>query len=174
MDYLQPILHVAQAGLSGYSLYHAYIAIINLRQYEEKSEKAAEWSATAEHELHKTRTTQTSSALSVYNNGLVVTPRIEYTNNIIQLLSSFVTSVGLVFSSTPTIVELLLNAGNIAVCVMARTHISNFWANKSKVPFVKGFNAAMTSTNIIEDHLGILAISWIATSVVEAWRLGSS
>jgi len=65
MDFLQPILHLAQAGLSAYSLYHAYISITNLRQYEEKSEKAAEWSGTAEHELHKNRTTQTSSALSV-------------------------------------------------------------------------------------------------------------
>ena len=59
MDFLQSILHLAQAGLSAYSLYHAYISITNLRQYEEKSEKAAEWSATVEHELHKTRTTQT-------------------------------------------------------------------------------------------------------------------
>jgi hypothetical protein len=67
MDFLQPILHLAQAGLSGYSLYHAYISITNLRQYEDKTEKAAEWSTTAEHELHKTRTTQTSSALSVRN-----------------------------------------------------------------------------------------------------------
>lgn len=65
MDVLQPVLHLAQAGLSGYSLFHAYISISNLHQYEAKMEKAAEWSGAAEHELNKTRTTQTSSALSV-------------------------------------------------------------------------------------------------------------
>jgi len=60
------------------------------------------------------------------------------------------------------------------ITVSARTHISNFWANKAKVPFVKGFNAAITSTNIIKDHLGFLAVSWILTSVIEAWRLGKN
>lgn len=67
MDILQPVLHLAQAGLSGYSLNHVYISISNLQQYEEKTKKAAEWSTTVERELHKTRTTQTSSALSVRN-----------------------------------------------------------------------------------------------------------
>lgn len=62
----------------------------------------------------------------------------------------------------------------IAICVLARTHISNFWANKAKVPMVKGFNAAITSTNIVKDHLGVLAIFWIVSSVVEAWRLWNS
>ncbi|KAE9992366.1 hypothetical protein EG327_009320 [Venturia inaequalis] len=154
MDLLQPLLHLAQAGLSGYSLFHAYISVSNLHQYEQKMEKAAEWSDTAKHELHKTRTTQTSSALSI--------------------LSSVIISLGLVSSPTPTITKVLLNTASIAICVLARTHISNFWANKAKVPLVKGFNAAITSTNVVKDHLGVLAISWIVSSVIEAWRLGNN
>jgi hypothetical protein len=96
------------------------------------------------------------------------------TNSTAQVLSSFIMSLGLVFSSTPTILKLVVNAANIAICVLARTHISNFWSGKAKVPFVKGFNAAITSTNIIKDHLGLLAVSWIMTTAVEAWRLGRS
>jgi len=153
MDYLQPVLHLGQAGLAGYSLFHAYIAITNLRKFEEKTEKAAEWSTTAEHELHKTRTTQTSGTLAI--------------------LSSFVISLGLTFSSSQsTFVKLLVNAANIAVCVFTRAHIANFWAHKAKVPFVQGYNDAITSTNVIKEQLGFLASSWILTSLVEAWRLG--
>ncbi|QDS73912.1 hypothetical protein FKW77_007436 [Venturia effusa] len=154
MDYCQPILHLAQAGLSGYSLFHAYISISSLHQYEQTMEKAAEWSSTAKHELHKTRTTQTSSALSI--------------------LSSVIISLGLISSPTPTFTKLLLNVVAIGSCVLARTQISNFWTNKAKVPLVKGFNAAIASTNIIKDHLGVLAISWVLSSVFEAWRLGNS
>jgi hypothetical protein len=65
MAYVQPVLHSGQALLAGYSLFHAYISITNLRKYEEKSKKAAQYSNTAAHELHKTRTTQTSGTLAV-------------------------------------------------------------------------------------------------------------
>jgi hypothetical protein len=65
MAYFQPVLHSAQFCLSAYSLFHAYISITNLQQYEEKSEKAAKYSSTAAHDLHKTRTTQTSGTLAV-------------------------------------------------------------------------------------------------------------
>ncbi|KAL8769230.1 MAG: hypothetical protein Q9209_004731 [Squamulea sp. 1 TL-2023] len=52
-------------GISAVSLFAArqsYIAIVNLRRYEERSERAAKHSETAAHELHKTRTTQGTSA----------------------------------------------------------------------------------------------------------------
>lgn len=65
MATIETNLHLAQAGLSAYSLFHAYISISNLRQWEATSEKAAQYSETAAHELHKTRTTQTSGALAV-------------------------------------------------------------------------------------------------------------
>jgi len=83
MDYLQPVLHLGQAGLAGYSLFHAYIAITNLRKFEEKTEKAAEWSTTAEHELHKTRTTQTSGTLAVRPGHQII---VESTNSCLDSL----------------------------------------------------------------------------------------
>ncbi len=55
-------------GISAVSLYagrHSYIAIVNLQKYEERSERAAKHSETAAHELHKTRTTQGTSAGAV-------------------------------------------------------------------------------------------------------------
>lgn len=65
MPFITQVLHVPQVLLSAYGLYVSYISITNLRQYEEKSEKAAEWSSAAEHQLHKTRTTQASGAITV-------------------------------------------------------------------------------------------------------------
>ena len=59
------IVHALQAGFSFYNLYLCSISITNFQQYEEKSEKAAQYSNTAAEQLHKTRTTQTSSALTV-------------------------------------------------------------------------------------------------------------
>jgi hypothetical protein len=60
------ILHALQAAFSGYTLYLSSIAIRHLQKYEETSKKAAKYSNTAEHELHKTRTTQASGALAVH------------------------------------------------------------------------------------------------------------
>ena len=58
-------LHIGQSLVSLYGLAVSYFSITNLQRYEEKSEKAAKYSGTAEHQLHKTRTTQASGALSV-------------------------------------------------------------------------------------------------------------
>jgi len=57
--------HVGQSLVSLYGLAVSYFSITNLQKYEEQSEKAAKYSGTAEHQLHKTRTTQASGALSV-------------------------------------------------------------------------------------------------------------
>ena len=62
---LLPLLHIPQACLSAYTIYLSSITIPKLQQYQEKSEKAAQYSSTAEHQLHKTRTTHTSGALTV-------------------------------------------------------------------------------------------------------------
>jgi len=59
------LLHVPQACLSAYSIYLSSITIPKLRRYEEKAEKAAQYSNVAEHQLHKTITTQTSGVLTV-------------------------------------------------------------------------------------------------------------
>jgi hypothetical protein len=60
------ILHALQAAFSGYTLYLSSIAIRHLQKYEETSKKAAKYSNIAEHQLHKTRTTQASGALAVH------------------------------------------------------------------------------------------------------------
>lgn len=57
--------YVLQMTLAAYGGYQSYIAIVNLRKYEEVTKKAAKWSSEAEHQLHKTRTTQASGALAV-------------------------------------------------------------------------------------------------------------
>jgi len=62
---LLTIAHLAQSLLSLYGLATSYISITKLQKYEKQSEKAAKWSNTAAHQLHKTRTTQASGALSV-------------------------------------------------------------------------------------------------------------
>jgi hypothetical protein len=59
------LLHALQASFSAYTLYLSSIAIRNLQKYEKTSKKAAKYSNTAEQQLHKTRTTQASGALSV-------------------------------------------------------------------------------------------------------------
>jgi len=59
------ILHALQAAFSAYTLSLSSISIRNLQKYEETSKKAAKYSNIAEHQLHKTRTTQASGALAV-------------------------------------------------------------------------------------------------------------
>jgi hypothetical protein len=59
------LLHTGQVALCAYGAYVSYIAIRDLQQYEETSKKAAKYSTTAEHQLHKTRTTQSSGAICV-------------------------------------------------------------------------------------------------------------
>lgn len=60
------VIYGAQAAFSAYNLYLASTSISNLMGYEEKSKKAAEYSNIAEHQLHKTRTTQASGTIAVF------------------------------------------------------------------------------------------------------------
>lgn len=59
------LLHASQVGLSLWAGKHSYEAITRLQKYEDTSEKAAKYSGHAQHELHKTRTTETSGAVVV-------------------------------------------------------------------------------------------------------------
>jgi hypothetical protein len=65
MSFLLPIFHVGQVIGSAYTATFSVIAITNLSKREEQTERAAKYSNTAAHQLHKTRTTQTSGALAV-------------------------------------------------------------------------------------------------------------
>ena len=62
---LLALLHLSQACLSAYTIYLSSIVVPKLQRYEEKAEKAAEYSNLVEDQLHQTRTTQTSGALTV-------------------------------------------------------------------------------------------------------------
>jgi len=64
MLYLR-LVQCTQAYLAGRGIYYSYFAIINLQKYEDAAKKLAEWSNEADRQLHKTRTTQTSGAVTV-------------------------------------------------------------------------------------------------------------
>lgn len=70
MAFVLPPLHVGQAILASYTALLSYTSIVKLNTYEEMSEKAASYSNTAEHQLHKTRTTMTSGALATLSSLL--------------------------------------------------------------------------------------------------------
>ncbi|KAF4307840.1 hypothetical protein GTA08_BOTSDO03461 [Botryosphaeria dothidea] len=156
MEKLLPVIHLAQAVGSGYTLYFCYISIKNLQQYEKKSEKAAEYSNTAAEQLHKTRTTQGSALVTV--------------------LTSLLTSAFLLYtavrpgesahpSSSPWL-AIGLHAGNIVNIVLTRKHVAGFWENKAKVPFVEGYNEAISSTANIIKSLERLAMGWSMSAAV--------
>ncbi|KAJ9637286.1 hypothetical protein H2201_001685 [Coniosporium apollinis] len=140
MTTLLPALHGVQAALSAYGLYIAYHSITNLHKYEEKSEKAAKYSNTAAHQLHKTRTTQASGTVAI--------------------LASLATSTYLIFSAHPTPTLLALNVANAAATLAARIHLQNFWKGKAKVPFVEGYNDAISQTGAIMQQLAVLTGVW--------------
>jgi hypothetical protein len=66
------------------------------------------------------------------------------------------------------ILRLALGALNTAICILARTHISNFWEHKAKIPVVQSYNDAISSTLIIKNQLGLLAIAWFVSTLFEA------
>lgn len=59
------ILNIGQIGLCLWAGRYSLSAITRLQEYENASKKAAKISGIAEHELYKTRATQTSGVLSV-------------------------------------------------------------------------------------------------------------
>ncbi|GME53896.1 Methyltransferase type 11 [Neofusicoccum parvum] len=156
MEKLLPVIHLAQAAGSTYTLYFCYVSIKNLQQYEKKSEKAAEYSATAAEQLHKTRTTQG--------------------NALVTVLTSLLTSAFLLYtavrpgepshpSSSPWL-AIGLNAGNIANTLLTRKHVAGFWEGKAKVPFVEGYNDAISSTLVIIKALEKLAVGWSVSAAI--------
>lgn len=191
--FITQALHIPQALLSGYSLYLSYSSIQNLRQYEEKSEKAAEWSNTAATQLHKTRTTQASAAISVRpypficSLSLSLSPlrgsrsaaseRRDTCHNADlltvrspQVLFSFSSSLLLAFAanSIPSIVRYTLSPAVLLAVLFSRSHVADFWASKAKVPLVDGFNDAISSTKEILQLLQWLEWSWVGVALVGA------
>ncbi|KAL8889328.1 MAG: hypothetical protein Q9215_003357 [Flavoplaca cf. flavocitrina] len=138
-------------AISIYSVQKSYIAITNLQKYEERSERAAKHSETAAHELHKTRTTQGSSA------GAIA----------LSLLSSIAITLSVAFgSSTPTAWEHMLPPVNILAIGASFMHNQNFWKAKAKVPFVGGFNEGIEKSKEIRQLLFVLGIAWGALGAI--------
>ncbi|KAI9702705.1 MAG: hypothetical protein M1820_006089 [Bogoriella megaspora] len=136
------LLHLGQAFVSGYGLFVSYVSITNLQKYEEKSEKAAKWSEAAAEQLHKTRTTQAAGAIAI--------------------LVSFLTSLYLAFvaPSTPSSGKLTLTLANAGLALAVRTYMLDFWQSRPKIPFVQGYNEAVSRTTEIMDLMVSLAVSW--------------
>ncbi|KAF2767542.1 hypothetical protein EJ03DRAFT_275963 [Teratosphaeria nubilosa] len=153
--YLRLML-LAQAVLAAQGLRQSYNAVINLQKYEDTAKKAAEWSNEAAHQLHKTRTTQTSGAVAV--------------------LTSFLASLSLAafapylpawlrFSASPA---LLLGT------LFARNHLKNYWAPGDKksvgtripLPGMNDYNEAQRSTEELLQTLEYLEYGWVGNSFV--------
>lgn len=147
---LVKLLHLAQVGLSSYGLYLSYITVTNLQQYEEQSKKVAEYSEIAAQQLHKTRTTQTSGALT--------------------FLASLITSLVLatVPSTLPWIVRLSASPLLLVGTFFAAAHVGDFWENKGKVPFVEGYNEAISRTKDMIVTMEYLKYSWLVTALCGA------
>ncbi|KKY28202.1 hypothetical protein UCDDS831_g00384 [Diplodia seriata] len=158
MDKILPPIHLAQAAGSAYTLYFCYISIKNLKQYEKKSEKAAEYSATAAEQLRKTRTTQ--------GNALVTVLTSLFTSGFL-LYTALRPGESSYPSSSPWL-AIGLNAANIANALLTRSHVAGFWENKAKVPFVEGFNDAISSTAQIIKSLEKLAVGWSVSTAATA------
>jgi hypothetical protein len=105
MSFILPAFHVGQAILASYSALLSYTSIVKLQKYEEMSKKVASYSNTAEHQLHKTRTTMTSGALST----------------LCSLLSSI--ALAIVSPRNDRRQLFLLSVVNTAACAFAHVHI---------------------------------------------------
>ncbi|KAI0203408.1 hypothetical protein F4808DRAFT_418623 [Astrocystis sublimbata] len=154
---LLKFVHVAQLVIAAYGALQSQVAITKLLSYEETSKKLAKVSDTAAQQLHKTRTTQASGAISI--------------------LASFVASVLLVSggASYGFLVRTFASPVMAAAVWAARTHLQDFWAGGSgkdatagKVPLPKmgDYNEALERTQRMLEVLGWLTMSWAASAVL--------
>lgn len=166
---LLSVLHALQASFSAYTLYLSSISIRNLQKYEETSKKAAKYSNIAEQQLHKTRTTQASAALSVHpSHSAISAPLTHY-----QVLFSFLSSLSLaayqIFSGRLGMTgAVLVASANVAALEMARQHVGAFWKGKAKVPLpgVGEYNDAISKTQEVKLNMLYLVASWAAVGVL--------
>ena len=63
-------------------------------------------------------------------------------------------------STRSTFMVFALQALNLAVQLAARMHVKDFWDNKAKVPFVEGYNEAISGTAEIVRVLGLSGSLW--------------
>ncbi|KAF5867823.1 uncharacterized protein Bfra_007020 [Botrytis fragariae] len=142
------LIGTGQIAFTGYNLYLSSIAIPKLLSYEDKAVKAAKYSNIAEEQLFKTRTTQAASAGA--------------------LLLSFLTATPFLLSRYSSSTIFALSAVNLAVLLVTREYVGDFWKGKAKMPIpgTGDFNDAIGLTNEIRANQVFLAISWVAYGVV--------
>ncbi|KAM0157935.1 hypothetical protein ACHAQE_005720 [Botrytis cinerea] len=142
------LIGTGQIAFTGYNLYLSSIAIPKLLSYEDKAVKAAKYSNIAEEQLFKTRTTQAASVGA--------------------LLLSFLTATHFLLSRYSSSTIFALSAVNLAVLLVTREYVGDFWKGKAKMPIpgTGDFNDAIGLTNEIRANQVFLAISWVAYGVV--------
>jgi len=150
------LLHASQALLSLYGGYSSYIAITNLQKYEATTKKLAKWSNTVDEQLQKTRTTQSTGAVTI-------------------LLSLIVSStLALTPSSLPRWLLLTASPVVIIVSAVARQYIKNFWTSgdsntvgtRVPLPNMEDYNKAQRATEQLLQVLQFLEYSWVGTALV--------
>lgn len=87
-----------------------------------------------------------------------------------QILGSTIASLVLATAGAGLSTEALYAAppALIAITLFARAHVSNFWHASAKVPFVDGYNEAISKTAEMIQVLGWLGASWAGTGVLGA------
>lgn len=174
------LVHLAQALLSGYGAYHSYRAITNLSTYEATTKKLAKWSDEVAHQLHKTRTTQATGAVTVRSNQSSSPqsqpPELQLTTTIKQILISTLTSLTLAFApdSLPRSVVYASPPCLVIIVLLARSHLQNYWAPqdgktvgqvKVDLPNMKEYNEAQRATEQVLQVLQWVEWSWVGASL---------
>ncbi|KAI0867544.1 hypothetical protein GGS24DRAFT_284794 [Hypoxylon argillaceum] len=150
-------IHITQIVIAAYGAMQSQVAIAKLVEYEDASKKLAKISSEAEHQLHKTRTTQALGAVTI--------------------LVSFAVSVLLATrgASQGSLVRYLASPFMALAVYAARAYIHDFWAGKNgknvtdkKIPLPKmaDYNEALERTQKAIEVLGWLTISWAASSAL--------
>lgn len=161
-------LHSAQALLATWGGFQSAIAITRLQTYESASEKLADWSSEAARQLHKTRTTQASGALSFV---------LSLAASVFLASSSDKSGSGSDGAGTgPRMLRLVAGPGMVAVLLLARQHMRDYWAPKGDgkkvgawkppVKMLEDYNEAQRRTENILAILGVLGYSWAVAAVV--------
>jgi hypothetical protein len=119
--FITQLIHTGQIALCAYGAHVSFLSIRNLQQYEETSKKAAKYSSTAEQQLHKTRSTQSSAAICV----------------LVSLFAAVVLAVRP--GSLPLFVRGCVSPGLLVGTLFVRAHVAGFWKDKARVPFVDGY-----------------------------------
>ncbi|KAK0345548.1 hypothetical protein LTR91_025353 [Friedmanniomyces endolithicus] len=185
--YLQ-FMYASQAIISCWGAFQSVNAVTNLQKYEKTSEKLAEWSDTAKEHLHKTRTTQTTGALTVHlppPSPQTPQAHVLTAEPIKQVLASLITSLTLAIGSPylPAWFRLSASPALLVAVLLARRHIKQYWNPKDlpsgggvrlPLPNMEGYNEAQRRTDELLQTLEYLEYGWVGTSLVAGMLLGGS